>query len=174
MKTILAILALGLISSWDVLGKAYFFSRSELIDKAQIIAIVVIEEPEVAKPAKEESRDPFAKDGATGKNWTYSKQAKIRVEKIIKGKIPDEAILYGQESFICAQCILSKGRFLAFLSKDENLWVGANWQLSLRPIREGEVEWYVSEKQRYPMRFQKLEEVLTQIRTHLKKQQRIG
>lgn len=169
MKTLFAVLALSFVSSWSAFGKAYFFKQSELIDKATVIAIVVLEEPEAAKPTKGEQPDPFTEDRATGKIWTYSKQAKVRVEKVLKGEIPDEAILYGHESFICAQCVLKKGRFLAFLGKDGELWVGANWQLSLRPIRESEVEWYVSDDQRFPMKFQKLEEVLTEIRATLEK-----
>ena len=171
MKTLAFTLAISVVSSLSAFGKAYFFTRSELIDKAEVIAIVTIEEPEVAKSVGE-SIDPFADtSSASGKNWTYAQQAKVRVEKTLKGKIPDEVIMYGKESFICAQCTLSKGRFLAFMIKDGDLWVGANWQLSLRPIQGADVEWYLSEEQRYPMKFQKMDDVVLQIQAALKKQQ---
>jgi hypothetical protein len=171
MKTLAFALTVSVVSSLSSFGKAYFFTRSELIEKAEVIAIVTIEEPEAAKSVGE-SIDPFADaTSASGKNWTYSQQAKVRVEKTLKGKIPDEVVMYGKESFICAQCTLSKGRFLAFLTKDGDLWVGANWQLSLRPIQGEDVEWYLTEEQRYPMKFQKMDDVVLQIQAALKKQQ---
>jgi hypothetical protein len=126
-----------------------------------VIALVSLEQPESARPAGK-AVDPFA-ENASGKNWTYSQQTKVSVEKVLKGKIPDNFVMYGGESFICAQCTLSKGRFLAFLGKDGDLWVGANWHLSLRPIKDDEVEWYISQEQRFPMKFQKLADVLAQI-----------
>jgi len=171
MKTIISVIALTLAPSWSASGKAYFFTRSELIQKASVIAIVTLEEPVKAKPAAGDAQDPFAEDSATGKNWVYWKQAEMHVEKVLKGTIPGDVILYGDESFICAQCTLSKGRFLAFLTKDGDLWVGANWQLSLRSIQDNEVEWYVSEDQRFPMKFQKMDDVVAQIQAALKKQQ---
>ena len=170
MRAILLILTVSLVSSLSAFGKAYFFTRSELIEKAVVIAIVTIGEPEPAKPLGE-SIDPFADESrASGKTWTYAQQAKVRVEQVLKGKIPNEFVMYGQESFICAQCPLSKGRFLAFLSKDGDLWIGANWQLSLRPIRDKKAEWYVSDNQRYPMKFQKLDAVIAQVHAALKNQ----
>jgi hypothetical protein len=64
-----------------------------------------------------------------------------------------------------------KGRFLAFLTKDGDLWVGANWQLSLRPIQNEQVEWYVTDEQRYPMRFQKFDDVVAEVLAAIQKQQ---
>jgi len=163
MKTIAAILLLLPALSGCAFGRAVFYARSELIKNASVIAIVDLSEPGKAQHAVEDW-DPFDKrEGATGERWAYSQQANARVERILKGSIPKEFILYGGESFICAECRLSKGRFLVFLTKDRDLWVGANWQFSLRPIRDNEVEWYVSEEQRFPMKFQKLESAITQI-----------
>jgi hypothetical protein len=171
MKTFTVIVALVFASSWSAFGRAYFFTRTELIQKATAIAIVEIEEPEPAKPTGNDQQDPFAEDGATGKNWVYGQQAKVRVQKVLKGDLPKEFTLYGQESFICAQCMLTKGRFLAFLSKDGDLWVGANWQLSLRPIQNEQVEWYVTDEQRYPMKFQKFDDVVAGVVAAIQKQQ---
>jgi hypothetical protein len=171
MKTFTVIVALMFASSWSVFGKAYFFSRTELIQKAMAIAIVEIEEPEPAKPIGNDKQDPFAEDGATGKTWVYGQQAKVRVQKVLKGDLPKEFTLYGQESFICAQCALTKGRFLAFLTKDGDMWVGANWHLSLRPIQNEQVEWYVTDEQRYPLKFQRFDDVVAEVLAAIQKQQ---
>ena len=170
MRTLSVIIALMFASSWSAFGKAYFFTRAELIQKATAIAIVEIEEPEPAKPTGTDQQDPFAEDSATGENWVYGQQAKVRVQKVLKGDLPKEFTLYGQESFICAQCVLTKGRFLAFLTKDGELWVGANWQLSLRPIRNEQIEWYIANEQRFPMKFQKLDDVVTKLLADIQKQ----
>jgi len=151
MKTIITASIASIAFSWSAFGAAEFFTRSQLIERATVIAIVSLEEPEEAKPAGKNT-DPFA-DVAAGEKWIYSRQATMRIEKVLKGEIPEEVIIYGDESFICAQCKLSKGRFLAFLRQDGELWSGVNWHLSLRPIRNKKVEWYVSEELRYPMEF---------------------
>ncbi len=69
MKTLFAILSLSLVSSWNVFGRAVFYTRSELIEKATVIAIVVLDEPKAAKATDSEQQDPFAEphDRATGK-----------------------------------------------------------------------------------------------------------
>lgn len=171
MKILTAIIALVFASSWSAFGKAYFYTRTELIQKATAIAIVEIEDPEPAKAKGSDQQDPFAENSATGKNWVYGQQAKARVQKILKGDLPKEFTIYGKESFICAQCALTKGRFLAFLTKDGDLWVGANWQLSLRPIQNEQVEWYVTEEQRYPLKFQRFDDVVAEVLAAIQKQQ---
>lgn len=171
MRVFTAIIAVSLMSSLSTFGKACFFTQTELVENAAVIAVVRLDEPEDAQPVGGKNVDPFAGKEAIGKFWNYSQQAKVHVEKVLKGKVPSDFTMYGQESFVCAQCRLTKGRFLAFLSKDGDLWAGANWQLSLRPIRDKEVEWYVSENQLYPMQFRKLEEVVERIKTLLKRQE---
>lgn len=171
MKTFSVILAVALASSLSAMGKAYFFSRPELIENSDVIAIVTLEEPEVAKPVGDQS-DPFAAaPTAAGERFTYAKQAKVHVEQVLKGKIANDFILYGEESFIYAQTTLSKGRFIAFLKKDGDLWVGANWMLSLRPIKDKEGEWFVSDEERYPQKFQSLDEVVAAIKAALARPQ---
>ena len=64
---------------------------------------------------------------------------------------------------------LAKGRFLAFLTKDDDYWAGSNWHLPLRPIKEEKVEWYVSEEQRWPMKYQDLGKVTAEIKAILRK-----
>lgn len=157
MRFLALTFALMLAVSWSAFGSAIYLSRTEMIQKAVAIAIIEIDDP-IDNTLTEV--DPFASKPA---KEHYRRQARVRVEKTLKGTVPQEFTLYGNGSFICAQCSLSKGKFLAFLAKDKDLWVGANWQLSLRPIRDIEVEWYVSEEQRFPMTFQKLDEVEKQI-----------
>jgi hypothetical protein len=173
MKTFTVIIALVLASSWCAFGKANFYSRTELIQKATAIAIVQIEKPEPAKPTgNNQQGDPFAGELAMGKSgMVYRQQAKVRVQKVLKGDLPKEFTLYGQESFICAGCVLTEGRFLAFLTKDGDLWVGANWHLSLRPIQNEQVEWYVTDEQRYPMKFQDFDDVVAEVLAAIQKHQ---
>lgn len=166
MKVVSISLSFFLAFCWTAYGRAYFFSRSELIHKAEVIAVIDLQAPVKALPTGQD-QDPFGGDVAEGKHWSYAKQANARVVQVLKGKISKNFILYGNESFICAQCRLSKGRFLAFLRKDGDLWSGVNWNFSLRPIRGEQVEWYVSDEQRYPMKFFKTEDVVAMIRKTL-------
>lgn len=144
-------------------GKAYFYSQDELIRKAEVIVIIDLGEPVIPKA---EAVDPFmeADDGRRGKTWNYRQCAKAKVIEVIKGKIDGKFMMYGGETFICAQCNLGKGRFLAFLTKDGKMWVGANWHLSLRPVTDGKIEWFPPNEQRYPMTMQAQDAVLGQVR----------
>lgn len=161
MKTLAAILGFVLVLASQGHGKAYFFSRTELVQKSLVIAIIELGEPGPSKPNADS--DPFVEQ-AHGTTWAYQKSAKAKVVRIIKGEIPPEFILHVDETFICAQCTLSKGRFLAFLQKDKDLWVGTNWHLSLRPIKDGKIEWYQGEDLMKPMTFQPEAAVLEEIR----------
>jgi len=161
MKTLAAILGLVLVLASHGHGKAYFFKRSELVQKSLVIAIIDLGEPEPSK--SNAGADPFV-DQAVGATWAYQKSAKAKVVRTIKGDIPAEFVLHGDETFICAQCRLSKGRFLAFLQKDKDLWVGTNWHLSLRPVKEGKIEWYDGEDLMKPMTLQPEAAVLADVR----------
>ncbi|MBT8037088.1 MAG: hypothetical protein KJO21_06050 [Verrucomicrobiae bacterium] len=161
MKTLitLSLLVCFTVSGY---GKANFLKRSELINKAEAIAIIDL--GELVNPGKDKD-DLFSAsgEGVRGKLWSYTQKSKAKVVKLLAGKLPKEFFLYGGETFICAQCRLKKGRYLAFLRKDEEYWVGANWHLSLRPIKDNQVEWYVSEEQRFPMKYQDMQVVMKQI-----------
>jgi len=111
------------------LAKAYFAPRDEMINKSQYIAVVTIT---MVGPTEEK-----------GKHWNYSQKAMATVEKNIKGQLPPHITMVGGENFICARVQYQTGRYLVFLNKDEGLFVGANWHLSLRPIQDNQVEWYV-------------------------------
>jgi hypothetical protein len=113
-------------------AKAYFAGKKEMISRSEAIAVVKITKVEKAD--------------AKGNVWTYRQRATGEVKQTLKGKLPKEISLYGQETFICAQCQFAEGEFLLFLRQDGDKWVGANWHLSIRPITDKDVEWYVDDK----------------------------
>jgi hypothetical protein len=113
-------------------AKAYFATEEEMIERAEVIAIVDISLVERA----ETNSQPF----------TYSEVAHATVHQTIKGTLPRTVDLYGGESFICAQVHFAPGRYLVFLCHDHELLVGCNWYLSVRPIRDTQIEWYVPDE----------------------------
>jgi hypothetical protein len=151
VKTLIAILVALCSLSPQALAKAYFQTKSEMIEKAEAIAIIEI--------AAVHDSD------AKGKIWTYRTKGTARVEETLTGELPDEFTIYGAETFICARGPITKGRFIAFLRKDGDLWTGSNWHLSLRPIKDGMVDWYVADDNRYEMKPMALKTVLTEIKT---------
>ena len=128
MKIFLISFGLMLILSTRADAKAHFQTRNEMIQNADAIAIVSIEN---VKPSKKR-----------GKFWTYQQGAQAQVETILKGALPSQIMIYGKENFECAQSTLEKGRFLVFLKKERAFWIGSNWQFSFRPIHKERVEWY--------------------------------
>lgn len=151
MKSLLTFLVVMCSLSSQVFAKAYFQTKNEMIEKAEAIAIVEIS---------------AVKDSdAKGKVWTYRTKGTVKVEQTLKGELPDEFTIHGAETFICASCPLLNGRFIVFLKKDGSLWTGSNWHLSLRPITDGMVEWYVADDNRYEMKPMPLNKVLAEIKT---------
>lgn len=134
-------------------AKAYFQTKDEMIEKADVVAVITI--------GKIDEAD------TKGKTWTYRQSATAKTESVLKGKLPAEFTLHGAETFICAQCPLAKGRYIAFLKKDGELWTGSNWHLSLRPIKNDRVEWYVANDNRYEMQPTPLADVLAEIKEAL-------
>ncbi len=109
-------------------AKAYFAPKRQMIERAEAIAIVEIKE--------------VVKTDAKGRIWTYRQKAVAKVTQTIKGELPENVDLYGGETFICAQCNFTEGKYLVFLRKDGDKWVGSNWHLSVRLIKGDTVEWY--------------------------------
>lgn len=170
MRTFAPILGCTLALVCHSHGKAYFFKRTELVEKSLVIAIIELGEPGPSKPNA--GADPFV-DQAMGTTWSYQKSSKASLVRKIKGEIPADFILHGDETFICAQCRLSKGRFLAFLQKDMDLWVGTNWHLSLRPIKDGWIEWYDGEDLIKPLKFQPEKVVIAEIEKLLRESPKV-
>ena len=125
---LLLILALAGIAR----AKAYYAPKAEMIQRSEVIALV-----QISKVEKAETK---------GKVWTYHQKATARVEQVLKGKVPEEIALYGEEDFICARCRFAPGRYLLFLKRDGDLLTGANWHLSIRPVKGNQVEWYADDR----------------------------
>jgi hypothetical protein len=138
------------------MAKAYFAPWEEMVGRADHIAVMTIEAPQVVS--------------VKGHHWTYSQKAPAVVERNIKGSLPRNVNLYGGEDFICARVNYSPGRYLVFLRRDEDLLVGANWYLSLNPVEEGEVRWQHYHATSSPLRpFQPLEAAIREIQNYLAK-----
>ncbi len=134
MRWPLAILSLHLLAVLPGFGAAVFFKKADMVRNAVAIAIIEMEEPR-----KVPGMDPFSKPK---REDFYSQAAKVKVIETLKGTLPDSLVMYGGEHFICAQCTLKKGRYIAFFKRDGELWAGANWQNSLRPVTGGKVDWW--------------------------------
>ncbi|MBA4148986.1 MAG: hypothetical protein H0X66_12790 [Verrucomicrobia bacterium] len=129
-KALLAVLAFVL--PWSAFGKAAYYNKEQAIRSAEIIAIVDILK---VKPANKKTE-----------GWTYSKVAEAKVERVLKGELPETVKLYGGENFICAQVKYKPGKHLVFLGRNKDLLVGVNWHLAVLPITGDSVEWYASDK----------------------------
>lgn len=131
-------------------GKARYAGEEEMINRAEVIAIVNITEVEATK--------------AKGKQWRYSEVASATVEQTLKGALPKEVKLYGGEDFVCAQVHFSPGRQLVFLTHDGELLIGCNWHLAVRPIKGDQIEWYIEGKY-MELSWQPLQAVLARTRS---------
>ena len=156
MKRILLLLML-LGAASPCLAKArYAADKTSMIQEAESIAIVNI--TNVEKANKKE------------KSWTYRQKATATVEQCLKGDAKGDITIYGLEDFICAQCRYETGRFILFLRKDGSLWVGSNWHLGIRPIKEKTVQWFKDGKTLFEMKYIPLDKVVDQINTVVKEQ----
>ena len=126
------VLAVLLLSSPAGIGKAAYSLADEMIANSEVIAVVDISRV-----------DPTKVNGAT---WTYREVAHASVERTLKGELPKNIELHGNEEFICAQVRFKAGRHLVFLRRDQQYLVGSNWHLSVRPIEDDAIEWYASSK----------------------------
>jgi hypothetical protein len=138
-----------------VFAKAYFAGKREMIERAEAIAIVEIVETEEVKQR--------------GTYWTYSQKAMGIVKESFKGDIQGNIVIYGMEDFICAQCRFEKGLFLLFLRKeDNNFWVGSNWQVGIRSIKDDKVDWLKNDTSPFETEQKPLKEVILEIQNVLK------
>jgi hypothetical protein len=141
-----------LIVPTDSLAKAYFATEEEMIQRSEMIAIVDISSVEDTQTKRD--------------HWTYRRKANGTVHQALKGSLPREVSLYGDEDFVCAQVKFQPGRFLVFLSHDGDLLVGSNWHLSVRPLKGTQIEWYVP-GERLKLAWQPLDVVLERIKRSL-------
>jgi hypothetical protein len=131
-----------------LLAKAYFAGAQEMVQGSVAIAILDISKVEAVE--------------VKGDHWTYRERAQATVARTLKGSLPQQVQLFGHETFICAQVRFQPGRYLVFLRKDGEKLVGANWHLSVRPIKDDQVEWF-SGKQRLDLSWQPLSAVVERV-----------
>ncbi|MEI6235861.1 MAG: hypothetical protein WCT04_22630 [Planctomycetota bacterium] len=131
LRIVLPVLSVVLCASF-VLGKAAFMSKEEMIHNAEVIAVVEI--------------TAIDKTVTKGIDWTFAQKATAKVETLIKGKLPETVALYGDQDFICARCHFEVGKYLVFLKRDNTVYTGNNWQLSIRKITGAKVEWFDGDK----------------------------
>lgn len=154
MKTLFTVMILVAASATSGLSKAYFQNEVEPVMKADAIAIVELSEP---KPAEQK-----------GGLWTYRKSAAAKVILLLKGDLSETFAIYGDETFICAQCRLAAGCYLVFLRRDGKVWAGSNWHFSLRPVKNDQIEWFDQSEERHALKFQPSEAVLNRVRDIMK------
>ena len=154
MKRISIVASFLFVSAFGVFAKAYYAGEMEMIQGSEFIAIVNVTR--------------IGQTNTVGSVWSYRQRAHGTVETMIKGELPSEVTLHGEESFICAQVRFKPGRHLVFLRRDGKLLVGSNWHLSVRPITETKVEWYVP-AERLQLSWQPLSEVLDRMAATAKK-----
>lgn len=130
-------------------GKAYFAARKEMVDRADIIALVDLGAVE--------------KCLEKGQYFEYQEKACAKVEKLYKGKLPNSITIYGAETFRCAQMRLVPGRAIVFLKKDTPQYHGSNWHLSLNHISGDKINWPAKddERQQRETSFSEAEKQLT-------------
>lgn len=109
-------------------AKAYFAPKKDMIIMSEAIAVVEL--------------DNVKKAEKKGTSWTYATEARARLIKSIKGALPPEFTVYGGENFICARTSLTPGKALVFLNHNGDLLISSNWHLGVRPITDGNLEWY--------------------------------
>ncbi len=112
-------------------AKAAYASKNQMIDCSEVIAVVDIKNVE--------------KSAEKGKSWVFGQKATARTVQLLKGKLPGTCTIYGGENFICARCDLTVGKSLVFLNRDEERLIGSNWHLSIRPIKNEQLDWLESD-----------------------------
>ena len=147
---VLIICLVILLGSPACFAKAYHAGKEEMIQKAECIVVVNITAVEEAEKK--------------GNVWTYGQKATAKVELCLKGDVEDTVEIYGQENFICAQCEYKEGRFILFLRRDGDFWVGSNWSIGIRPVKDDNVEWFKKGGTRLEMVEMPLEEVIRDIK----------
>ncbi len=156
----LALLLAVLLLPSLAFAKARFMPKQEMIESSDAIVIGTIQKVEELKPAVE---------------GYYRQKATVTVSQTLMGTPVKSLELFGGEMFICAQCNLKPGTYLMFLKKRKNLWTGTNWDISLRPVKDGKIQWYGKNDKRWsrPRTYLSKEDVLADISTELKERELI-
>jgi hypothetical protein len=87
-----------------------------------------------------------SKANEKGANCTYQQKASPKVERVLKGSLPNDLTVYGNKGGL-EPVGLESGRYLAFLRRDRDLWVCAQWY-SFRRITDETVDWFADDEHR--------------------------
>ncbi|PKN01219.1 MAG: hypothetical protein CVU77_06450 [Elusimicrobia bacterium HGW-Elusimicrobia-1] len=155
-RILLSILLIGVAT--PCFAKAYYAGKKEMIQKAEVIAIV-----NITKVQETEKK---------GNHWTYRQKVLGTVERCLKGNAKGEIEIYGMETFICAQCRYEAGRFILFLRREKGFWVGSNWHLGIRSIAKDQVQWFKGGENRFEMMGTPLADVVDEIGAVVKEQKK--
>lgn len=129
MRSILLVLS-TLALAGTAWARPYYAPKPVMIASSEVIAVVDVQRVQRTR--------------VRGETWTYAQAADAAVVQVIKGQLPRRVRLHAQENFICTRIDYRPGRYLVFLRRDGELWVGSNWYLSARPVEDGSLEWYAN------------------------------
>ena len=156
-NSVLLVLTIAALIVRDARAEGGYHPPDEMIDRSEFIAVVTVSHVEPL----EKTESP---------RWSFGQRAHAVVQQNIKGTLPRQVELYGDENHVCQQTELRPGTFVAFLVRDEQGRLHAsNYQISMRPIRDAAVEWYsrggimVTENYRFMLRWQPLEDLISRI-----------
>lgn len=102
-------------------------SKEGMIDDAAVIALVAI--------------DRVEKTETKGSHFIYRKKAIMTPLRVLKGDLKKGAVLYADESFLCARTAVAPGKALVFLKRDGSFLVSNNWELGVRQVEDGRLDW---------------------------------
>ncbi|MGD9680128.1 MAG: hypothetical protein AB7W16_02990 [Candidatus Obscuribacterales bacterium] len=109
------------------LADAAYLSKEGMIDNAGVIALVAI--------------DRVEKTETKGAHFIYRKKAIMTPLRVLKGDLRKGAVLYADESFLCARTAVEPGKALVFLRRDGSYLVSNNWELGVRQVEDDKLEW---------------------------------
>lgn len=140
-----------LAASNPVFAKARFMPKGELIETAEIIAVV-----EVTKV-----NDASAK----GQHWTYRQAADALTLQTLKGRLPMHFVIHAKKDFICACATYeTKTRYLVFLRREGNLFTTVNHQLGQFKVTDAKIKWYL-DNQSLSVGEQSVDDVIREVTT---------
>jgi len=127
------VVVLSLLMPKMAYGKAAYFGKGQLVEFAEIIAIV-----DVSSVSETET---------TGKCWTYRQAASASTVKVLKGKLPDTFIIHAEKDFICARATYEANtRYMVFLQREARLYATVNHHLGQFKIIDDKLNWFSSEQ----------------------------
>lgn len=151
---LLACAIIGCVLTLVTMAGAFeiFPSGEEMIDRSPIIAVVDVQRMENTL--------------TEAKPYDYTQISYARVEKLLKGDLPETVKIHGGETFRNIAVQFPRGRYIVFLRKHGGQLVASQAGMSARPIRDSQVLWHVPGKPR-TLSWQPLNAVLALIQERI-------